>query len=174
MRKYFENKWIILGIIWVSCILITIWNGENTDKSIKLKRTYDELHKNRKFVEANLDQIEKVIEKKELFSQTIESVQFGFISLENDLQKISDNFSLSKLKIDYNKKTFLNKNAASVQIKLNFYGSLIDTLSYMNTLEKDNPFIRINNVKAAFDKNLLLPNFELNLTYKYQVSAAQI
>ena len=118
--------------------------------------------------------IEKVIEKKELFSQTIESVQFGFISLENDLQKISDNFSLSKLKIDYNKKTFLNKNAASVQIKLNFYGSLMDTLSYMNTLEKDNPFIRINNVKAAFDKNLLLPNFELNLTYKYQVSAAQI
>jgi len=155
MKKYFENKWIILGIIWVSCILITIWNSENTDKSIKLKRTYDELQKNRKFVEANLDRIEKVIEKKELFSQTIESVQFGFISLENDLQKISDNFSLSKL-------------------KLNFYGSLMDSLSYMNTLEKDNPFIRINNVKAAFDKNLLLPNFELNLTYKYQVSAAQI
>ena len=28
MKKYFENKWIILGIIWVSCILITIWNIE--------------------------------------------------------------------------------------------------------------------------------------------------
>jgi len=174
LKKYFENKWIIICIVWVSCILVTIWNSANADKSIKLKRTYDELYKNRKFVEANLDKIEKVIEKKEIFSQTIESIQFGFISLENDLQKISDNFSLSKLKIDYNKKAFLNKNSASVQIKLNFSGSLMDALSYMNALEKDNTFIRINNVKAVFDKNLNQPNFELNLTYKYQVSAAQI
>jgi len=76
--------------------------------------------------------------------------------------------------MEYNKNSFLNKNAGSVQIKLSFLGSLIDSLNYMNSLEKDSPFIRINSVKAIYEKNSEKPKFELTLTYKYQVTARQI
>ena len=144
------------------------------DKAIELKTTYDVLKKNRQFVEANLEKIEKVIEENELFTQTIESLQFGFLSLESDLKKLSEEFQLSKLKMEYNKNSFLNKNEGSVPIKLYFYGSLIDALHYMNYLEKESPFIRINSVKVIFEKNSVKPSFELKLTYKYQVSVRQI
>jgi len=144
------------------------------DKAIKLKTTYDVLKKNKQFVELNLEKIEKVIEKKELYTQTIESVQFGFVSLESDFKRLSEEFRLSKLKMEYNKNSFLKKNADSVPIKLFFYGSLIDALNFMNYLEKDSPYIRINSVKSVFEKNSVEPGFELKLMYKYRVSARQI
>jgi len=172
LKKYFKNKWIIICAIWICSLLLTYWNNETVEEAIELKATYDTLQKNKAFVEANLDKIEKVVKGKEFFSQSVESVQFGFLSMESALNNLSEEYRLTKLKMEYSKKSFLNKNSGSVPVKLFFYGSLVDALNYMKTLEKESPFIRIKTVKTSFEKNSIAPKFELKLTYKYMVSAS--
>ncbi len=170
MKEHLQNKWVVAGLIWGLVVILTFWNVKNVDEIIKLKKRYEISRKNKEFIGGNADRIKEIIEKKVASYHLVESVQFGLLLVENNLNTLANRFDLTGMKIEFNKILDEETSSGTIPIDISFIGTLLNATEYLNSFESDYQYIRLKNVLVTFKKDPGATVFEVKLLYKYTIA----
>ncbi len=173
MKEYIKNKWIIITCIWCCILFLTYWNVKNIDEVANLKQAYALLIKKNTFVQENSEKIQETIKDKGSSHQLIESLQLGYLSVENYLRKLSGRFHLNTIRTEFDMNVSNQFSRGKVPINIFFGGDLTNSIEYLNRLEKDKPYIKVKSVTALFDRDLKQTDFEVVLIYRYHITSQE-
>ena len=156
--------------MWGVSIFLTIWNSQGADEIIHLKNTHALLLKHKQFVGENSEAINKALQNQEAFFQSIDSPQFGFLSVETLFRQLSDRYRLKELRTDYKRDIASESATGDVPIRLTFHGSAPDAIACLNRIETGYPYLAVSSVTAIFDADQGMVRFEVDLIYKFRIT----
>lgn len=133
MMPSLKTFWIIIGIIWLTAMGLTHWNGIKIDTITTLRDTNEQLRGELHFGRRNAARLTQVVHTHESFYFPVASVALGLVETKSLLHSLAAVFDLKQTNI----KDELNQAADnSVPITISAQGSIDKILTFLTTLQK--------------------------------------
>jgi hypothetical protein len=170
MKDKTNKRWIVVGIIWAVVIFLTCRNINTMDRVRSPAERIEISRNERQFLQYNSENISRVLKKRALFHQPVESLKLGLLSVENQLQGLVAKYDLKEFRTECHPS---KASQGSMPVRLSFQGSFERTLKLMGVLQKDYPYLLIKQVKIT--PHQLEHNAEFNILfdYRYRVSSGE-
>jgi hypothetical protein len=170
MKDKINKRWIVICLIWAVVILLTFWNI-NTMERLKSPAERIEISRNeRQFLQYNSENISRVLKKRALFQQPVESLKLGLLSVENQLQGLAAEYALKGLRTEFHPGKASEEN---MPFTLSFHGSFEKTLRLLDVLQKDYPYLLIKQVKIIPHQPEHNAEFQILFNYRYRDSSGE-
>ena len=171
MRDPFQIRWLVTGIIWAVALFLIYWNGNlmadirrNQEKTVYAQA-------DNRFLESRAKKISEVIRKKGTYRQSIISLKFGLLSLEEQIDTITGYYGLSDTKINILSDQPGND---SVLIQLSFLGTIENAVRFLDMLQKDSPYLFIDKAAIKMDEEKKEIHFSFSMIYMYRMIQPEI
>jgi hypothetical protein len=170
MRNKFNNRWLIVGLVWAGVLIINFLNVEKIDQIQKTREQTEILLRDQQFWNHNVKNISQILQRYSLLTQNVESVKLGLLQLENNLKASALSLGLKDVE-------FISQPEMAgegiIPLKLFFKGTFKDASQWLDDLQKELPCLWIRNIKIALDPLAEQAKFQVFINYRYNLSLAE-
>lgn len=170
MKDKIKKRWIVVGLIWAVVIFLTCWNINTMDRVRRPGEKIEISRSERQFLQYNSENISKVLEKRALFQQPVESLKLGVLSVENQLKVLVAKYDLKEFRTECRPG---KADQGSMPVMLSFQGSLDRTLKLLGIIRKDYTYLLIKQMKITPHQADHRARFQILLNYRYRISSAK-
>ena len=170
MKEKINKRWIVVGLIWAVAIFLTCWNINTMDRLRSPEERMEVSRNERQFLLYNSENISRVLKKRALFHQPVESLKLGLLSVENQLQGLVAKYDLKEFRTECHPG---KASQGSMPVRLSFQGSFERTLKLLGVLQKDYPYLLIKQVKIVPHQPEHKAGFQILFNYRYRVSSGE-
>ena len=164
MTEKLKKKWIIVGIVWLGALVLTFINNIQIDNIIVAREKAEILQKDQIFWKQNAENITNILSKWESAFQHVESPKLGLLSVENQLVALAGQNGLADVKIS----TRPEQGAEmGIPADISFKGPFSGAIAWLNSLEKDYPFLPLQQLKIKIDGTGAKSEFNASFYYRY-------
>ena len=100
MRSKLNQRWLIVGTIWMTVFGMTWWNFNTIDAVLRVRENGERLHKELEFQHRYSDTLQKVGELHAAHFKPVASVKLGFESVRSSLQALATLLGLENVHIE--------------------------------------------------------------------------
>ena len=170
MKEKVKKRWVIVGVVWAVVIFLTCWNINTMDRVRGPGEKVEISRSERQFLHYNSENISKVLEKRALYQQPIESLKLGALSVENLLKVLVAKYDLKEFRTECHPGEV---NQGSMPVMLSFQGSFDGALKLLGVLQKDYPYLLIRQVKITPHHPDHKAGFQILFNYRYRIFSAK-
>jgi len=166
MKVNLTIRWIVIAFIWTGSLLLTYWNA-NKISLISNQIEKEEVFKmDDIFWSYNSGNISQILTKKDALMLPVESIRLGLLNVENKLTKLTEKYNFNEIQIE---NTPEQTGGSGIPIKIHFEGPFKGILPWLNTMEKNFPYLPVKHVKIMADPVSKSAIFQiwLHLRYKF-------
>jgi hypothetical protein len=145
MTDNLKNRWIIVGLLWLSALLLTYWNSNKIDLIIRDRETDEILQKDRDFWKHNSENIASILKKGTSVYQNVASAKLGLLSVENQLISLAEKYDLTEFKIE-------------------------GSLHWLSAFEKNYPYLSTRRLKIEIAQPTKQTKILISFYYRYKLS----
>ena len=161
-----NNKWIMVGAIWVGVVLFSFFNF-NEIKKLKEDTLAKEVQEmDRQFIFRNMDRITKVINHQAQLSHSIDSMGIGVLMVESRLLHLAEATHLDDVRLEAKAE---DNSGDRIPLKLFVTGAVPDVLFFMAKLRQDTPYLTVTAVDWTNLSNGRAAHFTLMLNYSFAI-----
>ena len=170
MNDKVNRIWIAVTLIWIGVLSLTYWNVNTMDKIKKRGEKMELSRMENQFLKYNSENISRVLNKRASFFQTVESLKFGFLSVENQQKELAANHKLGDVKIEGH---LDNASQGSMPIILSVKGTYETTLPILAHLQEKFPYLPVTSVRITPHRPQNQIQFQIWMNYRHSISTAE-
>lgn len=170
MKDKINKRWIVVGLIWAAVIFLTCWNIKTMERVRSPAERLEISRNERQFLQYNWENISRVLKKRALFHQPVESLKLGLLSVENQLQGLVAKHDLKEFRTEFHPS---KASQGSMPLKLTFKGSFERTLKLVGALQKDYHYLLIKQMKIVPHQPEHNAEFQILFNYRYTDSSEE-
>jgi len=171
MKDPLKKRWLILGGIWATALLLTYCNQRMIQNINEERARFELRDMTAAFVQKNRHNIDEMLKKKAAYRQPVESIPIGCLALKTQLRSLAAAHNLTLLAL--NSDTDLT-GSGTVPITLTFMGTYAEALGWLAALEHDCPYAPAVKVKVQQASDQRVPQFEIRIHYQFEMAEQQI
>jgi hypothetical protein len=171
MKDPLGRRWIIVWIIWGAALLLTYCNRSMIQEINGQRALLDVRNTAATFVQKNRHEIDKILTKRAVYRQPVESVQIGCLSMKNQLRALATAHNLTVLEFNIDTGQTITD---SVPVSLTLVGTYADALGWLAALERDYAHAPAVQVKVQRAQGLHMPQFEVRIRYYFELAGPQM
>lgn len=160
-----RNKWVITGALWLAVIFLTFYNASEIKRLKFESEKIESLQLDEEFWQQNSKNVTSIMTEGDRLFLDMESVDLGFLTIDNRLKKLSSEYHLQNHTIT---KQQVNEAGGYVPVDLSFEGSSEDIFKWFQSVKKELPFLRAKNIKITINpiSNMAALNGSFFLRYR--------
>ncbi len=162
----FKKKWIIIGVAWLSVIIITQVNITLKNQIVEAKEKKILLRLDEKFLRDHFEDIEKILKKEEKINHSVESLKLGLLSIESELKTLAARHGIHSFKMDGQPD---DSGDGLIPVIFSGKGYLIDLIDYLNVVKKDHVYLPVTKVMIDIEEPTDLAGFKIFINYRYKI-----
>jgi hypothetical protein len=167
MKNPLKIRWIILGFIWATALLLTYGNQTMIQNINEERERFELRHITAAFVQKNRHQINAILNNMNTYRQPVESIQIGCLALKTQLRSLAAAHNLMVLALGSDTE---QAGSGTVPIHLSFVGTYTDALEWLAALERDCAYAPAVKVKVQQTPDQLIPQFEIRIQYQFKLA----
>ncbi len=166
MTEKLKKRWTIVCVVWIGALILTFVNNIQIDHIIVAREKAEILQKDQIFWNKNAENINNILKKWESAFQHVESLKLGLLSVENQLVALAGQKGLANVKISTRSD---QGTEMGVPADISFKGPFNGAMKWLNTLEKDYPFLPLQRLAIKVDDAETKSEFNASFYYRYQI-----
>lgn len=165
-----RNKWIITGALWLAVIVLTFYNASEIKRLKYQSEKIESLRMDEEFWQQNSKNIGFIITEGEKLFLEVESVDLGFLTIDDRLKKFSAEWNIQNLKVG---KQQISGNANGyVPVDLSFEGSYEDIFKWFQSVKQEMPFLKAKSLKITMNPISDLAVLNGSFFFRYRIKSA--
>ena len=166
MNINLSTRWIIIGFIWSCVLILTYYNITKINVVLNEFEKEEVLRMDDIFWRRNSQNVTKLLRLKESFVLPVDSTKLGLLSVENSLISLASRHDLKEIIVESHPE---QSNETGVPIDLYFKGSFNNILPWLESFEKDYPYLIVKHVKITEDPLVNRSVFKISLYFRYKL-----
>ncbi len=164
-----RNKWIITGALWIAVVFLTFYNASEIKRLKQESEKIESLRMDEEFWQQNSNNISFILAEGKRLSLEVESVDLGFLLIDNRLKTISSEYHLNNLKITKQQAT---NEGSDIPVELSFDGSYEDIFKWLQSVKNEMPFLRAKSLKITIDPVSNIAVLNGAFIFRYKITSA--
>ncbi|MGB5158495.1 MAG: hypothetical protein WBN77_13790 [Desulfobacterales bacterium] len=164
-----KNKWIITGVLWFAVIILTFYNASEIKRLKQESGRIESLHMDTEFWRENSKNIDYIKAEGEKLFFDIESVDMGYLAIDNRLKKLSSEHHLQNHSIT---KQQVSEAGGYVPVDLSFEGSYEDIFKWFQSVKNELPFLRAKSIKITINPISNMAALNGSFFFRYRIATA--
>lgn len=170
MKSTLTMRWIGVCIIWTAALALSYWNTSAVS-DISMVREQEEIYRmDDVFWQYNSGKISRVLPQRDTMILPIESLRLGYLEVESNLQALSRRYRFEDILLE------MSPNEATgtgIPIRIYFKGPFTGILPWLESLEKQFPFLPVTQVKITVDPLNEQTRYQVQVFFRYKISSGQ-
>jgi len=170
MKRRMGKKWIAVGLVWSVVLAMTGWNVHLVDQVQSRRRELGTLQMDMRYLKANQNGILEVRQQKSRLVHSVNSFGMGFVVVENNLKRLSWDFSLVQMRVEVDKNF---RDTRSVPISIFTAGTVPAIVGWIAAVEEAYPYLVIEQMDISYDSRNEQSQLQATFNYHYSLSESE-
>lgn len=162
-----RGKWVMVGLLWVGVLCLNYRNIGAMHEIQDARQRNVFLKMDEQFLERHMEEIEKSQKAQQSLYHTTEALSLGLLTMETTLRDLGERFGFSEMDV---KTQRANDQGDSVPVVFGFRGSLRNTVSWLEALRRDYPFLPVTRISVEVEQQRGWASCEALLQYRYKLA----
>jgi Tfp pilus assembly protein PilO len=165
MKSEFNRRWMIAGMIWLTVLGMTFWNGSKIDAVAKARENSERLRKEYLFQHRNAERLLKIQNQYATYFRPVASVKLGFESVRSPLYALAAHLGLKNVRIENQME---QATAEQMPFSVRLIGDYEKSMRFVSALLTQ-PYLSVKNSRFTVQNERGEAEIEMELYFQFKI-----